>query len=226
MDKLNELETLAKAVVKNVQCRSYPIEQFLDAATPESILAIAQAFRELEKERNAFESNYDGEIDLRKQTENNWDRLAAASGWVDSRDQYAADNDLPRQFDSATEMAKSWKRRAEAAEAQLAELAKQKPVAYTDAEELETMRKGTFADMFTPCDEYKSDLLWIPLFTRPAPAAVPLDLVPDLIKPEDVKGILDPTANPDEYACCVGSDMWNACCAEVLRRIERLNHDK
>lgn len=48
MDKLNELEILAKAVVKNVQCRSYPIEQFLDAATPESILAIAKAFRELE----------------------------------------------------------------------------------------------------------------------------------------------------------------------------------
>lgn len=39
------------------------------------------------------------------------------------------------------------------------------PVAYTDAEELETLRKGTFADMFTPHESYKSDQLWIPLYT-------------------------------------------------------------
>ncbi|NEG58016.1 hypothetical protein [Pantoea agglomerans] len=61
--------------------------------------------------------------------------------------------------------------RAEAAEAKLAELATQEPVAYTDAEEMETLRNGTYADMFTPCDAYKSDPQWIPLFTRPAPAA-------------------------------------------------------
>ncbi len=42
--------------------------------------------------------------------------------------------------------------------------------------------------------------------------------VPDRIKPdyEAIKRIL-PAANPDEYACCVGADMWNACRAEVLR---------
>ncbi|VXB51544.1 hypothetical protein PANT111_150126 [Pantoea brenneri] len=73
---------------------------------------------------------------------------------------------------------RQWQQRAEAAEAKLAELEKQDPVAYTDAEELETMRKGTFADMFTPCDEYKSDPLWIPLFTHPAPAADLAELVP------------------------------------------------
>lgn len=31
-----------------------------------------------------------------------------------------------------------------------------------------------------------------------------------VIEPDDVDSILDPTANPDEYAKCVGSDMWNA----------------
>lgn len=52
MEKLNELEVLAEAVVNNIRCRSYPIEQFLDAATPEAILAIAQAFRKLEQENS------------------------------------------------------------------------------------------------------------------------------------------------------------------------------
>lgn len=41
------------------------------------------------------------------------------------------------------------------------------PVAYTDAEELETLRKGSFADMFTPHEAYKADPLWMPLFTAP-----------------------------------------------------------
>lgn len=55
-----------------------------------------------------------------------------------------------------------------------------------------------------------------------APAAVPVDVVPGSIEPEDVSDILDPTANPDEYACCVGRDMWEACRAAILRRIEGL----
>jgi len=45
------------------------------------------------------------------------------------------------------------------------------PVAYTDAEELETLRKASFADMFTPHEAYKADPLWMPLFTAP-PAEV------------------------------------------------------
>ncbi|UXO69951.1 hypothetical protein [Pantoea dispersa] len=50
------------------------------------------------------------------------------------------------------------------------------PVAYTDAEELETLRKGSFADMFTPHEAYKEDPLWMPLYTSP-PA--PVLRVPD-----------------------------------------------
>lgn len=41
--------------------------------------------------------------------------------------------------------------------------------------------------------------------------------VPDEIEPtiEAIKSIL-PTSNPDEYAVCIGADMWNACRAAML----------
>lgn len=57
------------------------------------------------------------------------------------------------------------------------------PVAYTDAEELETLRKGTFADMFTPHESYKADQLWIPLYTTP-PA--------QLLRPVELPGGFSP----------------------------------
>lgn len=42
-------------------------------------------------------------------------------------------------------------------------------------------------------------------------------VVPPAIEPdyEVIKSIL-PTANPDEYACCIAADMWNACRASML----------
>ena len=51
-----------------------------------------------------------------------------------------------------------------------------------------------------------------PLFAAPQVTSVP-----DKIEPthEAIKAIL-PTACPDEYACCVGADMWNACRAAML----------
>lgn len=41
--------------------------------------------------------------------------------------------------------------------------------------------------------------------------------VPDKIEPtvEAIKRVL-PTSNPDEYAACIGADMWNACRAAML----------
>lgn len=53
----------------------------------------------------------------------------------------------------------------------------------------------------------------VKLFAAPQPAPV----VPDAIEPdyEVIKAIL-PTANPDEYACCIAADMWNACRAAML----------
>lgn len=42
--------------------------------------------------------------------------------------------------------------------------------------------------------------------------------MPPAIEPEYevIKAIL-PTANPDEYACCIAADMWNACRAAMLQ---------
>ncbi|HAF8818534.1 TPA: hypothetical protein G5V04_004056 [Salmonella enterica] len=43
-------------------------------------------------------------------------------------------------------------------------------------------------------------------------------VVPPAIEPDYkvIKSIL-PTANPDEYACCIAADMWNACRAAMLQ---------
>ncbi|MDU9236356.1 hypothetical protein RW693_13680 [Klebsiella pneumoniae] len=49
------------------------------------------------------------------------------------------------------------------------------------------------------------------------PKAQPAPVVPDVMEPtiEAIKRIL-PTSNPDEYAACIGADMWNACRAAML----------
>ncbi|HGJ5174892.1 TPA: DUF550 domain-containing protein [Salmonella enterica subsp. enterica serovar Newport] len=46
----------------------------------------------------------------------------------------------------------------------------------------------------------------------------PAPVVPPAIEPdyEVIKGIL-PTTNPDEYACCIAADMWNACRADMFQ---------
>lgn len=45
----------------------------------------------------------------------------------------------------------------------------------------------------------------------------PAPVVPPAIEPDYkvIKSIL-PTANPDEYACCIAADIWNACRAAML----------
>ncbi|EOK5689608.1 TPA: hypothetical protein ACIBUH_000869 [Salmonella enterica subsp. enterica serovar Litchfield] len=48
---------------------------------------------------------------------------------------------------------------------------------------------------------------------RPRALVVPPAIEPDY---KVIKGIL-PTANPDEYACCIAADMWNACRADMLQ---------
>lgn len=56
---------------------------------------------------------------------------------------------------------------------------------------------------------------WTPLYAAPPLQAV---TVPDAIEPDYdvIKGIL-PTSNPDEYACCIAADMWNACRNAMLK---------
>ncbi|ENY1919487.1 DUF550 domain-containing protein [Salmonella enterica] len=50
----------------------------------------------------------------------------------------------------------------------------------------------------------------------------PAPVVPPAIEPDYkvIKSIL-PTANPDEYACCIAADMWNACRAAMLQGVEQ-----
>lgn len=75
-----------------------------------------------------------------------------------------------------------------------------------------------------PGEERKCDIRWRrfdvspgPLFETPPLQAV---TVPDAIEPDYdvIKGIL-PTSNPDEYACCIAADMWNACRAAMLKSV-------
>lgn len=48
---------------------------------------------------------------------------------------------------------------------------------------------------------------------RPRALVVPPAIEPDY---KVIKGIL-PTTNPDEYACCIAADMWNACRADMFQ---------
>ncbi|EGG4449916.1 DUF551 domain-containing protein [Salmonella enterica] len=80
-------------------------------------------------------------------------------------------------------------------------------IAAYGAEPVGTFKKG-------PCGYYSSfheDA--VPLYTAPQPTPV----VPPAIEPdyEVIKAIL-PTSNPDEYACCIAADMWNACRSAML----------
>lgn len=54
------------------------------------------------------------------------------------------------------------------------------------------------------------------LFTAPQMPVV----LPKEIDPREVIDILDPTANPEDYACCVGADMYNAAIKASRAAIE------
>lgn len=59
--------------------------------------------------------------------------------------------------------------------------------------------------------DYRHELIIAEFYAVPQ-----LPAVPDEIAPDDVPGLLDPAGHPDEYACCVGADMWNKCRAAML----------
>ncbi|HFZ8075973.1 TPA: hypothetical protein ACIO9I_000443 [Salmonella enterica subsp. enterica serovar Potsdam] len=52
---------------------------------------------------------------------------------------------------------------------------------------------------------------------RPRAPVVPPAIEPDY---KVIKSIL-PTANPDEYACCIAADMWNSCRDAMLQDNQR-----
>ncbi|ECI3562650.1 TPA: DUF551 domain-containing protein [Salmonella enterica subsp. enterica] len=78
-------------------------------------------------------------------------------------------------------------------------------------------------DAFTPAERAEHDasieafkaMLPTPADSQGRPRA---PVVPPAIEPDYkvIKSIL-PTANPDEYACCIAADMWNACRTAMLQ---------
>ncbi|EBY2668000.1 hypothetical protein JZD35_003575 [Salmonella enterica subsp. enterica serovar Teko] len=78
-------------------------------------------------------------------------------------------------------------------------------------------------DAFTPAERAEHDasieafkaMLPTPADSQGRPRA---PVVPPAIKQDYkvIKSIL-PTANPDEYACCIAADMWNACRADMFQ---------
>ncbi|HHI0407256.1 TPA: hypothetical protein ACP4PI_000305 [Escherichia coli] len=69
-------------------------------------------------------------------------------------------------------------------------------------------------------EERTCDIRWRRFDVAPGPlfaVAQPAAVVPDEMEPtvEAIKRVL-PTSNPDEYAACIGADMWNACRAAML----------
>ncbi|HCC5808916.1 MULTISPECIES: hypothetical protein [Citrobacter freundii complex] len=103
------------------------------------------------------------------------------------------------------------------------------PQSLNDAEraELQERRKADNAEPVadvvvwsSPNEERICDIRWRRFDVAPGPlySAPPAPVVPPAIEPEYevIKAIL-PTANPDEYACCIAADMWNACRAAMLQ---------
>lgn len=89
------------------------------------------------------------------------------------------------------------------------------PIGWTDAEELRSVERDGCGYLFkaNPITPHADPLRVIKLYAVP-----PAPVVPPAIEPEYevIKAIL-PTANPDEYACCIAADMWNACRAAMLQ---------
>ncbi|MGE2107258.1 hypothetical protein ACMFAW_22525 [Citrobacter koseri] len=96
---------------------------------------------------------------------------------------------------------------------ELLEVRGAKPIGITDRSEIECLKRGEMANVMPP--DYKGVDAGDEVFVYTAPTA---PVVPPAIEPdyEVIKGIL-PTANPDEYACCIAADMWNACRAAMLQ---------
>ena len=90
------------------------------------------------------------------------------------------------------------------------------PVAYMYKDKLHADASFSLDTRFGNCsqeDINEYEITEIPLYTAPPALVVPPAIEPDY---EVIKSIL-PTANPDEYACCIAADMWNACRAAMLQ---------
>lgn len=95
-----------------------------------------------------------------------------------------------------------WKQRAEAAEAKMAELEKQEPVGHF------MLARDEDDSWWYEASEQNDKA--IPLFTRSAPAADLVELVPDKLTADGVISMHD----------CGVVEGWNDCCDAIQRKIE------
>jgi hypothetical protein len=116
-------------------------------------------------------------------------------------------------------VSEDWKQRAEAAEAKLAGLEKQQPVAWHHYQWRESPKGWDWYLIKSFSAEPKNGDGWksIPLFTRPAPAVSLAELVPDTVGIHD----MDPNSKDIEVVTAIAQcEGWNSCRATILRNIE------
>ncbi|MEB1006808.1 DUF551 domain-containing protein [Citrobacter braakii] len=87
------------------------------------------------------------------------------------------------------------------------------PVMYKGIELLKKDGLELIRDGIAEATELESMCMAEALLSVQTDLVVPPKIEPDY---EVITAIL-PTANPDEYACCIAADMWNACRAAMLQ---------
>lgn len=88
----------------------------------------------------------------------------------------------------------------------------QVPVGYIHGHQLAALKDGN-TTIVKPNSAFGET---VELFTTPQKPVV----LPKEIEPWEVIDILDPTANPEDYACCVGADMYNAAIKACRRSVQ------
>lgn len=162
------------------------VANLMDNVNPHTILAVAEAYRALEQRAEAAEAKYDN----RSPTE-----------WA---------------YQQACAVIEKHRLRAEAAEAKLAELAKQKPIGWlNDAYLGRGVIDGEVGE-----DDFGPG--YIPIYRHPfndvpAPAADLAELVPEKASMADYyENVRSGEIDPEE----AGIAMWDACRAAILRNLE------
>ena len=164
MKELNELVELANLPYIATDGRS---KADMLPVHPETILAIAEAFRALEQENTLLKQGCENDA-LRHEMLDWKERAEAAESWVK-----IAERTMDHQANIITELGI----RAEAAEEKLAELEKQEPVGYTYNRGINCEIVVADLNYDCPCG--------VDLFARPAPAVSLAELVPEDTKRMD-----------------------------------------
>lgn len=184
-------------------------KEFVSAANPEAILAIAEAFRALEQ---ASQKNLDGALAWQQRAEHAEHALKDANVCIVAAEQEIADlnaelsaaeaklAEVEQQKAQWVAWAKEGCAEADRLKAKLAELEKQEPVGYHRGEARAVFRVWHYAD---------GDIC-VPVYSRPVPAITLAELVPGE----------RPVTNEKLLCDNIENNGWNLCRAAILRNIE------